>query len=434
MCAAGLLRFLDDAHRAAEQRSEAHAAIERSVRDLRQTVENLKSQLREETDKRRALDGLLADAVSRETRHERDKVQLRESLESLQARATKLHAEKHQEQERQRQQRERQDQQQRVAVEDAVRRAVVERERQLNTVAIDLEARFKRLYQRTELTALDTKMLFDELKRFEILPDCVRILVKPSLMTTTMAANNNNNDDDDHNTDANAHNNKTINPMTNNCDNVHSAVRRLPLRSPEVGIGRVVDSHDVVQRYVDSCVSRDAHVKEREREHRRRHRHMALAEPTSSGISGGSVEEGALSLDPAHWREVRRVMECVILILEIFLGPKAKIDVGITHRDPSARLSEKATQHGHHQHGRSTNTATTRSPMQLWAVYRFPKLDQSHTLELSLQALIKNTNRASYANGGNDGGNRVGLPGVGGGGQSKRNEPHWVYACFWVEE
>ena len=36
-------------------------------RDLRQTVENLKSQLREETDKRRALDGLLADAVSEDT-------------------------------------------------------------------------------------------------------------------------------------------------------------------------------------------------------------------------------------------------------------------------------------------------------------------------------------------------------------------------------
>ena len=115
-----------------------------------------------------------------------------------------------------------------------MRRAVVERESS-STPSRSI-SRQLRLYQRTELTALDTKMLFDELKRFEILPDCVRILVKPSLMTTTMAANNNNNDDDDHNTDANAHNNKTINPMTNNCDNVHSAVRRLPLRRRRLGL------------------------------------------------------------------------------------------------------------------------------------------------------------------------------------------------------
>jgi hypothetical protein len=70
--------------------------------------------------------------------------------------------------------------------------------------------------------------------------------------------------------------------------------------------------------------------------------------------------------------------------------------------------------------------------MQLWAVYQFPKLDPSHTMELSLQALIKNTNKVSYTNGG--GGDRAGLPGAGGGSKKKKNEPHWVYACFWVEE
>eukprot|EP00227_Mantoniella_beaufortii_P015994 CAMPEP_0197593036 /NCGR_PEP_ID=MMETSP1326-20131121/16966_1 /TAXON_ID=1155430 /ORGANISM="Genus nov. species nov., Strain RCC2288" /LENGTH=117 /DNA_ID=CAMNT_0043158899 /DNA_START=35 /DNA_END=388 /DNA_ORIENTATION=- len=116
-------------------------------------------------------------------------------------------------------------------------------------------------------------------------------------------------------------------------------------------------------------------------------------------------------------------MECVLLILTTFLGPKGKIDVGITMQDPKVRLAQKPNDHGR-DHG---------YPMQMWAVYTFPNQEAAHNLETSMQALVKHANKPSYANGGE----RDIIPGIGRGGKNNpkyRDAPHTIYACFWTEE
>ena len=258
-----------------------------------------------------------------------------------------------------------------VAERMNVDRAAQERDALHNKTATNLERKLMSLYELTKLNLLDTQILFDQLKRFEILPECVRCL-----------------------------------RSTNE------------LRPPDASVGRVVNSHDAVQQCIDARVEQDEQARKRKREHRRRQR----ARPASSGASGMSQDVAQYDRDPDNWLEVRGIMECVVLILEIFLGPKVKMDIGITHRDPHNRLKEKEKDR-YHNHG---------YPMQMWAVYRFPTLDSSRNLEVALQALIKSTNQSCHANGGKS--NRLGVPGVGGGGQNKRNEPHWVYVCFWVEE